>query len=84
MIYLNKSDFPFVHDLNRFLDLGHAVQILSAGDRHALEILRVLDLNMFETTPISTLLGKLQNGPKKRSRSYSTKSVLNVGILVIH
>ena len=28
------------------------------------EILRVLDLNMFETTPISALLGKLQNGPE--------------------
>jgi hypothetical protein len=33
MIYLNKSDFPFVKDLNRFQDLGHALQILSAGDR---------------------------------------------------
>jgi hypothetical protein len=54
MIYLNKSDFPFVHDLNRFLDLDHSLY----------EILRVLDLNMFETTPISALLGKLQSGPE--------------------
>jgi hypothetical protein len=32
-------------------------------DNSLYEILRVLDLNMFETTPISTLLGKLQDGP---------------------
>jgi hypothetical protein len=32
-------------------------------DHSLYEILRVLDLNMFETTPISTLLGKLQDGP---------------------
>jgi hypothetical protein len=36
MTYLNKSDFSLVHDLNRFQDLGHAQQISSAGDRHAL------------------------------------------------
>ena len=30
MIYLNKSDFSLVYDLNRFQDLGHAWQILSA------------------------------------------------------
>jgi len=33
-------------------------------DHSLYEILRVLDLNMFETTPISALLGKLQNGPE--------------------
>lgn len=33
-------------------------------DHSLYEILRVLDLNMFETTPISTLLGKLQDGPE--------------------
>jgi hypothetical protein len=33
-------------------------------DHSLFEILRVLDLNMFETTPISTLLGKLQDGPE--------------------
>jgi hypothetical protein len=51
MIYLNKSDFPFVHDLNRFLDLGHALQILSAGDKHALGSTRLCashDLSAFE------------------------------------
>ena len=32
-------------------------------DNSLYEILRVLDLNMFETTPKSTLLGKLQDGP---------------------
>ena len=31
-------------------------------DHSLCEILRVLDMNMFETTPISTLLGKLQEG----------------------
>ena len=36
MIYLNKSDFSLVHDLNRFLDLGHAWQISSTVGRHAL------------------------------------------------
>ena len=29
-----------------------------------IRILRVLDLNMFESTPISALLGKLQVGPE--------------------
>ena len=33
-------------------------------DHSLYEILRVLDLNMFETTPISALLGKLQDGPE--------------------
>jgi hypothetical protein len=33
-------------------------------DHSLYEILRVLDLNMFETTPISTLLGKLKDGPE--------------------
>ena len=33
-------------------------------DHSLYEILRVLDLNMFETTPISAPLGKLQNGPE--------------------
>ena len=32
-------------------------------DRSLYEILRVLDLNILETTSISTLLGKLQDGP---------------------
>ena len=35
MIYLNKSDFLIVLDLNRISDLGHARRISSAGDRHA-------------------------------------------------
>jgi hypothetical protein len=33
-------------------------------DHSLYEILRMLDLNIFETTPISTLLGKLQDGPE--------------------
>ena len=33
-------------------------------DHSLYEILRVLDLNMFETTPISAPLGKLQHGPE--------------------
>jgi hypothetical protein len=51
MIYLTKSDFPFVHDLNCFLGLGHALQILSAGDKHALGSTRLCashDLFAFE------------------------------------
>lgn len=35
MIYLNKSEFSLVHDLNRFHGLGHAWQISSAGGRYA-------------------------------------------------
>lgn len=33
-------------------------------DHSLYEILRVLDLNMFETTPISTLLGQIQDAPE--------------------
>jgi len=32
-------------------------------DHSLYEILRVLDLDMFDTTPASKLLGKLQDGP---------------------
>ena len=36
MIYLNKSDLPLVHDLNRFPDSGHARPISSAEGKHEL------------------------------------------------
>jgi len=55
MIYLNKSDLPFVHDLNRFLDLGRALQILSAGDKHALGATLLCashDLSAYDQVPI--------------------------------
>ena len=39
-------------------------------DHSLYEILRVLDLNMFETTPISTLLGQLKNISKSNHTSF--------------
>jgi len=41
MIYLNKSDFPLVHDLSLFPDLGRARRISFAGYRHALRSTRL-------------------------------------------
>ena len=64
MNYLNKSDFPFVHDLNRFLDLGHALQILSAGVKHALGPTRLCashDLSAFEGIQPHRLFSMIDN-----------------------
>jgi len=41
MIFLDKSDFSFIHDSNRFLGLGHAWHISSAGDSHAFGSTRI-------------------------------------------
>jgi hypothetical protein len=48
-------------------------------DHSLYEILRVLDLNMFETTPISALLGKLQNGPETDQEPIQQNLFLTLG-----
>ena len=76
MIYLNKSDFFLVHDLNRFPDLGHARRISSAGDRHALGSTRLCashDLSAFE--------GIQQHGPSQARAAQSQRLLLPRSVL---
>ena len=76
MIYLNKSDFPLVHDLNRFPDLGQARRSLSAGDKHALGSTRLCashDLSAFE--------GIQPYGPSHARAAQSQRLLLSRSVL---
>ena len=68
MIYLNKSDFTLVHELNCFQVMENAQQISSAGDRHALKQPR-----LYASHEFSTLKGIKSHG---QGHSTNSKSLL--------
>ena len=76
MIYLNKSDFPLVHDLNRFPDLGHARRISSAGDWHALGSTRLC-----ASHDLSALEGIQSHGQTQARSAQSQRLLLSRSIL---
>jgi hypothetical protein len=76
MNYFNKSDFYFVHDLNRFQDLGHALQISSAWDTHALGSTRLC-----ASHDLSAFKGIQPHAPSQARAAQSQRLLLSRSVL---